>query len=368
MESQGSGYVIVNYCRGLRSLGHEVDVFAPDDYELWQQWRGRANSYRQALGMLPFTLGQVSKKAYDVLEFYGGEAWLTIRVLRQLFPKRWLLVAHSNGIEPFVISTMAQAARAGIITDPLGKWYQFNQSSLFALAFRQAHGIVTVSDRERDYALHQGYQDSAHVVAINNPLPNDYHQIPITLDRPPVIGYCGSWIPRKGIHLIQQDMTRLLQEYPQWHLMLIGVGQSFQKQAYFPASLHPSITVIPQVDDRAELCRLYQSIAILIAPSVYESFGLTIAEAMACGCAVVTSNTGFGSVLQPGHEAMILGDLQSPALYNAVKTLVVNDALRRTIAQAGYQRVQGLRWEPAIRCLEQTYCHWLEELRSGRMR
>lgn len=368
MESQGSGYVIVNYCRGLHSLGHEVDVFAPDDYELWQQWRGRANSYRQALGMLPFTLRQVSKKTYDILEFYGGEAWLTIWVLRQLFPKRWLLVAHSNGIEPLVTSTMIQAARAGIIDDPLGKWYQFNQSSLFATAFRQVHGIVTVSDRERDYALRQGYQDDAHVVAIDNPLPDDYHQIPITLDRPLTIGYCGSWIPRKGIHLIQQDMAYLLREYPRWHLMLIGVGQNFQKQAYFPASLHHNITVIPQVDDRAELRRLYQSMAILIAPSVYESFGLTIAEAMACGCAVVTSNTGFGSALQSSREAMILDNLQSPALYNAVKTLVVNDQLRRTIARAGYQRVQGLRWKPAIKRLEHTYFHWLEEFQSGRMR
>ncbi len=345
-------------------------MFAPHDYELFPALRGRANSYRQAIGMLPFTLRQLRAKTYDVVEFYGGEAWLSAWVLRrswQLWNRRkhLLLVAHSNGLEPFVTATMTAAAREGIVADPLSKWYQFNQSALFKLAFTQVHGIVTVSGYERDYALQHQYQDGDHVVAIDNPLPDEYLGLPLDLDRSPTIGYCGSWIARKGIHLLQTDIARLLTEDANLHLMLIGVGDGFEKQAHFPASLHGQITVVPYVETKAELRRLYQQLSILVAPSVYESFGLTIAEAMACGCAVVTSRTGFGAALADRQEAMILDTLRSPALYNAVKELLAHDLVRRTIAQAGYQRVQLLRWQPAIKHLEQTYLGWLAELRHG---
>ena len=84
IESQGSGYVIVNFANGLRKKGHEVDLFEPDDYEPLQFLRGRANQYRQALGILFFTLNQITKKKYDVLEFYGAEAWLIISFLSRL--------------------------------------------------------------------------------------------------------------------------------------------------------------------------------------------------------------------------------------------------------------------------------------------
>jgi len=340
-------------------------MVAPHDYELLQFSRGRANSYRQALGMVPFTLRQLASKAYDVVEFYGGEAWLTAWVLRRLLRKRTLLVAHSNGLEPFVTETMAQAAREGIVADPLSKWYQLNQSALFKAAFTQVRGIVTVSEHERAYAMRNHYQDAEHVVAIDNPLPDEYLNLPLNLDRPAVIGYCGSWIPRKGIHLIQTDLMHLLTKDSNLHLMLIGVGDGFQKQAHFPTSLHSQITVVPYVETKAELRHLYQKCSILVAPSVYESFGLTIAEAMACGCAVVTSNTGFGAALAHRQEAMILDTLRSPSLYNAVQDLLLHDVMRRTIAQAGYQRVQTLCWEPAIKRLEQTYRGWLTELRNG---
>ncbi len=358
VESQGSGYVITRYCQGLRALGHGVDVFPPDAYELWQHWRGRANSYRQAVGMVPFALRRLAKNRYDIVEFYGGEAWLTAWILRQL-PRRPLLVAHSNGIEPFVTATMQQAARAGIVADPLGKWYQFDQSALFRLAFTQVDGIVTVSECERDYALHQRYQSSDRIVAIDNPLPDEYLNLALELDRAPIVGYCGSWIPRKGVQLLQTDMTRLLTEHTPVRLLLIGVGEGFATKDYFPPHIQDQITVIPHVSDRAELRRLYQTISVLVVPSVYESFGLTIAEAMACGCAVVASKTGFAAGLTHRQHAMVLDSLQPPSLYHAVSELLFQDNLRRTIAQAGYQRVQCLRWQPATQRLAQTYLNWL---------
>src|SRR5947208_12201652 len=75
----GSGQVICGYTEGLRNCGHMVDLFAPDDYEVFQFFRPRANSYRQALGMWLICSRKLRGQRYDVIEFYGGEAWLATR-------------------------------------------------------------------------------------------------------------------------------------------------------------------------------------------------------------------------------------------------------------------------------------------------
>src|ERR1051325_5969063 len=74
-EHLGSGYVIANFVNGLRAAGHRVDLFQPDDYEVFQPLRPKAIGYRQAIGMLINAKRQLKRHSYDIVEFWGGEAW-----------------------------------------------------------------------------------------------------------------------------------------------------------------------------------------------------------------------------------------------------------------------------------------------------
>src|SRR5262249_38798993 len=49
-----------------------------------------------------------------------------------------------------------------------------------------------------------------------------------------------------------------------------------------------NVTWLGEVDD-AELARLYRGARCLVYASLYEGFGIPVAEALACGCAIVTS-------------------------------------------------------------------------------
>ncbi|MBP0016507.1 MAG: glycosyltransferase family 4 protein [Cyanobacteria bacterium SBLK] len=361
VESQGSGYVAVNFCRGLRQRGHEVDSFEPDDYEPLQFIRGRANNYRIALGMLFFVLQQVRKKDYDLIEFYGGDSWLVVLVLAYFWKNRYILVSHSNGLETQFIEVMNQNQS---LLETKRKWYQIDQRFLFKNAFKFVRGIVVQSDYDRDYALQQGYGDEQHVLTISSGLLDSYLGLEVKLERSPILGYCGSWILRKGIKTIQQDIPKILSEFPQCCFKMIGVGEDFHREDYFPIELCDRIEVIPFVRDKQKLATIYQSIAMMLVPSIYESFGLVIAEAMACGCAVIASQVGFAANLRSGEEIILLDKLSSPHLYDAIKLLLTNESLRHTIAGNGYQRVQNLKWDKAIQNLEATYVNWLDETKS----
>src|SRR5207248_2714683 len=99
-------------------------------------------------------------------------------------------------------------------------------------------------------------------------------------------------------------------------------------------------------------------ISIFVFPSVIESFGLALAEAMARGCAVVATKVGFASELTHGASALLLEAAESPKLYEAVHELILDSELRSRISQAGRQAVQHLRWKDAIAKLSDTYTEW----------
>jgi glycosyltransferase involved in cell wall biosynthesis len=363
IESQGSGYIIVNFARGLQERGHEVDVFGPESYEPLQFLRGRANQYRQALGMLFFAYFKLQKKKYDVIEFYGAEAWLTISVLHHLKNRSYLMISHSNGLETNVNEVMSKYKEVYCDLVPK-KWYQLNQSILFTQTFTKVDGIITVSQYEINYALQKKYQSPLNILAIENSLLNDYLKININLQRDHIVAYCGSWLPRKGIQLIKNDIPKILIEFPDSIFKLIGIGNNFKKEEHFPREICSRIEVIPFVDNKETLKTIYQTVSILIMPSIYESFGLVSAEGMACGCALVANKTGFAASLKHREEAMLIDEPLSPYLYESVKELLLDESLRIKIAQTGYKRVQSLRWDLAIDKLERTYSQWLHEFRN----
>ncbi|MEQ8752650.1 MAG: glycosyltransferase family 4 protein [Coleofasciculus sp. G1-WW12-02] len=363
VESQGSGYAILNFSHGLRNRGHEIDLFAPNAFEPFSFLR-KAKRYRQALGMLFFTLCKLNTQHYDIVEFYGAESWLTASILRRIQNRKFLLVSHSNGLETHCRGVLVQFLGAASLNGLPPKWYQFNQNILLEKAFTQVDGIVTVSEYDRSYALKQNYQDKLHVALVEYGLIDSFLNINVDFHRKPIVGYCGSWVARKGIKSIQTDLSQLLTDFPDCLFKIIGVDLSFDKEKWFPPEIISRIEVIPFVESKNDLKTIYQSISIFIVPSVYESFGLVTAEAMACGCAVVANKTGFAANLKHRQEALILDEPVSPFLYESVKELLLNESLRLQIAKAGYQRVQSLRWDLAVDRLEQTYQKWLQELRQ----
>jgi glycosyltransferase involved in cell wall biosynthesis len=86
-----------------------------------------------------------------------------------------------------------------------------------------------------------------------------------------------------------------------------------------------------------ELVSLYQGAAALLLPTRYEGFGLTVAEAMACGTPVVAAPDA--AVREVGADAIAYSE---PALFGAVLRDVL--AERERWSRAGLERSQALSW------------------------
>ncbi len=95
--------------------------------------------------------------------------------------------------------------------------------------------------------------------------------------------------------------------------------------------------------DRAALVQLYNGAAALLHPSFIEGFGNPVAEAMACGCPVVTSNCSAMPEVAGG--AALLADPHDPgAIAAALQHVTHNRAFAAALRQRGLARAAQLDW------------------------
>jgi glycosyltransferase involved in cell wall biosynthesis len=101
---------------------------------------------------------------------------------------------------------------------------------------------------------------------------------------------------------------------------------------------------IPEED----LPLLYSGAAVLVFPSVYEGFGLPLVEAMACGVAIVASNTS--SIPEVVEDAALLASpYDSEAMAAGILRLLSDTQLRLALIERGLRRAQSYTWEATAR-------------------
>src|SRR5262245_38020178 len=85
--------------------------------------------------------------------------------------------------------------------------------------------------------------------------------------------------------------------------------------------------------------RFYQAADVFVYPSLNETFGLPILEAMACGCPVVTSDTS--AMPETAGGAAVLSDPKAPA---SIARAIVEAAGRDRLRDDGLRRAGQFTW------------------------
>lgn len=95
---------------------------------------------------------------------------------------------------------------------------------------------------------------------------------------------------RKGVELITDLSHRLDDLAGQIKVMVIGEGSQWSDYTCLLSSLNERVATYVGYEDPDELAMRLQSAAMLVQPSHYEPFALSVAEALACGTPVVVSD------------------------------------------------------------------------------
>lgn len=98
-----------------------------------------------------------------------------------------------------------------------------------------------------------------------------------------------------------------------------------------------------------ELRKIYNHSAVFLSTSINEAFGLTAAESMACGCALVsTAYLGVFEYAVPEKNSLISSINNKDELVNNIKRLFTDNDMRIKIAKNGVLDIKKLSWESSI--------------------
>lgn len=155
-----------------------------------------------------------------------------------------------------------------------------------------------------------------------------------------LIGTVGEINPLKGHEDFVRAAALIADRFPDLHFIISGEDPSLHKEHLTALEklikdlgLEKRVRHFGWLDNISEL---YCALDLFVSTSHSESFGLAIAEAMACGTPVVASATdGAGEVIENGTTGVLvpIGDADSTA--KAIASLLENDEQRQKIAEAG---------------------------------
>ena len=213
--------------------------------------------------------------------------------------------------------------------------------------------------------------------------------------------YVGRIAPDKGVHLLTETVDRLIREGVDLQLTLIGkpglmpydllsrlLGADQEALAairvFYGRSLRSWVKkeilqqgrsygntlrarLSPQAAGRVRflgtvplpaLIRAYRAADLLVLPSIWqESYGLPVAEAMACGVPVLASASGgVPELIEDGVTGRLVPRLDARALRHALREMAADPARLREMGGSARSRAeQLLTWARSAERLEHLY-------------
>jgi glycosyltransferase involved in cell wall biosynthesis len=297
---------------------------------------GRVRLRRPDVWLLP-AHGRAIARREPVVAVIHGSAWLLDPGVLDLMP--------STFAEPFVASTEATLERVTLAIVP---------SDYTRRGLTEGFGMPD----ERVVVVPHGVDTDTF-----NPARRGGRALAAEAlggDRPYVLFASIPSIRQKNLTALRAAMT-LLAERGLPHALVIAGGTAGGESPALLAEIAADLPGFPgrvawlgHLDD-GELAALMAEADAFCLPSLYEAFGLTALEALACGAPAVVSNTG--ALPEVVGDAAVLSDPVPEALADALERALTDPQLAGRLRAAGPERAAGMSWE-------RTADGWLGALQS----
>jgi glycosyltransferase involved in cell wall biosynthesis len=164
----------------------------------------------------------------------------------------------------------------------------------------------------------------------------------------------GSNQPRKNVITVLKALKALKDKGVAIQLLRTGPDFSDELKTFIQThNLSDCITDFGRPDNTT-LTKIYNAADILVSPSLYEGFGMTLLEAMACGTPVITSNvTSLPEVA--GDAGIVVNPTDVEAIVKAVCRLQNDDEYQKVLIDKGLERVKLFTWEATGEQVAQGY-------------
>jgi glycosyltransferase involved in cell wall biosynthesis len=237
------------------------------------------------------------------------------------------LVVTVHGSAPFVLP--AREFFSNLKEALIGKLFNFKKLIKWRKFSNRYNAIITVS-------LYAKKEIQRYLRLEENKIFHIYHGVDLRIftlgdgliSNEPFFLHVSQYQPKKNINRILEAFRMLPNNKPE--LIMIVPG-------YNGATNIKKVRFILDRQSPQNLASWYKGALAFVFPSLHETFGMPILEAMACGCPVITSNVTACPEIA-GDAALLVNPRSVNEIASAMKRLITNRELRETL------KLKGLRW------------------------
>jgi glycosyltransferase involved in cell wall biosynthesis len=287
----GTERVVHALTEELVKMGHDVTLFASGD----------SITSANLVSVYPISLREAGLK-----DLYGFNPWTTLNIGLAYARQDEFDVIHD--MMGSVSLPTANIAHTPVVMTEHGPIKRETRKLYRTL--RNPY-LVTISNSQREPA-----PDLNYIGTVYNGLPMEHY--PFSNEHDGYLLYVGRFTMDKGVHFaieVAQDLNMPL---------IMAAKLDPHRQAYFDQFIKPHLSKkirwIGEVDEE-ERNKLYSRAKAFLHPCTWrEPFGLTLIEAMACGCPVIAMNKGaIPEIIKDGETGFIVEDVDE--MINAVEEI-----------------------------------------------
>jgi len=222
---------------------------------------------------------------------------------------------------------------------------------------KHASKIITVSAYEQQRIEKHFHLPAQSVQAIYNGVGNHFVKIDDSEIQKTIrkkyalpesyVFFLGNTDPKKNLHGVLKALSVLRKKGQlNFKLLVLDIDKNYLARVADEINdreILPAIFSAGYVPNH-ELPAIYSMAKLFLYPSLRESFGIPIVEAMSCGTAVITSNTSSMPEVA-GSAARLIDPYDPDDIALAVQALLTDDAQRSKLAEAGLMRAKEFSWK-----------------------
>ena len=316
----------------LRERGHEVWIAGPHaewgdrlDVPIVEVEMVRPLSPRHDLRSARDLRGVIRRLRPDVVHSHGSKGGVMSRLAR-----------IGPGAPPVVHSPHGYAF-AGYFTSGAERVaYRAAETALSPLTSRflcvcehEARLAAKVGSRRRIRVVHNGVDP----VSASAPDPG----LAALRERGPLIGCVSGLRPGKGVETLVEAMPAVLARHGTATLAIAGDGPEREaiERLASAAGIEDAVVFLGERDD---VTGVLGSIDVFAMPSWAESFPYSVLEAMAAGCAIVSTDVGGVSEAIGGGAGVLVAPRDAGALAAALAALLDDPARAAALGEEALRR------------------------------
>lgn len=291
---------------------------------------------------------------------------------------------HFDLAVPFVLTFHTLALMKNLVARP--SWEEESRARIdaeFALA-KKASFIIAPSASDKQYLTYLYEVHTEKIVEIPpgvnlqlfRPMNKEEAKSHLKISTAQkTLLFVGRIEPLKGIDMLLYAVKILKAQHPDMPLTLLIVGGDISQHiTKWSSQMHEldALRHILHIENEVqfvgqrpqkELPYFYNAADIVVIPSHYESFGMVVAESMACGTPVITTNVAGVSDLIDERRSTLITSVHNPLLLaSQIRQLLTNETMYKKVQRNSIASTKDLSWSVVAKYVAEVYGRVLKRL------